>query len=590
VVNPETRYDSEFNPDPSVSPYGWAYAAVAESGRVLDLGCGNAVVAATLAREKSCPVLCVDIEAHPKLRVASDQFRLLDLASEGTELADTLREFQPRYVLLLDVLEHLTQPWELLQRLREAAPQECELLISLPCVSNSNVVLRLLCGDFSYQDSGLLDEGHLRFFTPSTAQRMLARAGWSLREEASIRLPLVHQEWSAPLAAEDAQRYASWTGQVNPGAEAYQVLYRVGADTASEEDPLRGWVENRVSVVVRSHDPGRHDLLEEALFSLALQRGPALEPIVVLQNPSPEVMAKVRSLLADQPWASPTPWQVHAVQIPAGEDGRAALLNRGMAVATGRYLAFLDDDDLMYQGAYACLVDELERSGRAIAVGGSRVSVFNHEGGHRFVTGKAQPFTPAIPPTPGQGRIELFTANFVPIHSYVIDRSRLGAFELRFDETYTLLEDYEFLLRLCAVFEPSFAAMDRPVAEYRLEGKGSERVLIDGARVRTPAEIEACLAAEARVHALRQELSCLVRVSDLANAYEHVRVARAVQQGYAYRGARWLSRTFDRVPGLKSTLGGLARKAERSGQSGIRFIKHRAELIALARSSSDRPQ
>ena len=38
----------------------------------------------------------------------------------------------------------------------------------------------LLLGRWEYQDSGLLDRTHLRFFTFATAEELLRRAGWRI--------------------------------------------------------------------------------------------------------------------------------------------------------------------------------------------------------------------------------------------------------------------------------------------------------------------------------------------------------------------------------------------------------------------------
>jgi hypothetical protein len=58
----------------------------------------------------------------------------------------------------------------------------------------------------------------------------------------------------------------------------------------------------------------------------------------------------------------------------------------------------------------------------------------------------------------------------------VIDRARIGDFDLQFDESFTLLEDYEFLLRLCAAHEPDFTRLETPVCEYRIRLDGSNSI------------------------------------------------------------------------------------------------------------------
>jgi len=50
----------------------------------------------------------------------------------------------------------------------------------IPNVSHWSMVERLLRGDWAYQDQGLLDRTHLRFFSLKSARRLLEKAGLSV--------------------------------------------------------------------------------------------------------------------------------------------------------------------------------------------------------------------------------------------------------------------------------------------------------------------------------------------------------------------------------------------------------------------------
>lgn len=222
-----------------------------------------------------------------------------------------------------------------------------------------------------------------------------------------------------------------------------------------------------LSVIVRFHQRERLSFLEEALFSLALQNWSDLEPIIVLQNGTDDLKQAILDMLEHQPWRVSPKHKIVTVQLPEGIDGRSILLNRGIEQATGRYLSFLDDDDCVYHDGYTTLIRQLIDGDRAVAVGGCRRAQIGYESEHWFTHNKDNFF--------GWGRslIDLFTENFVPIHSYVVDRARIGNLELKFDESFTLLEDYDFLLRLFAAHEPDLTRLDKPVCEYRIRLNGS---------------------------------------------------------------------------------------------------------------------
>jgi glycosyltransferase involved in cell wall biosynthesis len=228
-----------------------------------------------------------------------------------------------------------------------------------------------------------------------------------------------------------------------------------------------GLLPSTLSVIIRFHNRERLPFLDEALFSLALQYWRDLEIVVSVQNGTENLVEDIRALLQSQPWAITPQCNIISLAVPEGTDARSALLNRGIAEARGRYLAFLDDDDLIYQHGYTTLIQQLKSSGRAVAVGGSRVAHSRREGGNWFVTAKGDPFAW------GKTRLDLVRDNFVPIHSYVIDRERVSASDLHFDESFALLEDYEFLLRLCAQYQFDFACRNVPVCEYRIRDDGS---------------------------------------------------------------------------------------------------------------------
>lgn len=81
-------------------------------------------------------------------------------------------------LLCLDVLEHLRDPWEFLAKASMFLKEGGTFVASLPNLRHHTVILPLLLrGDFTYQEAGLLDQTHLRFFTRSGAISLVESAG-----------------------------------------------------------------------------------------------------------------------------------------------------------------------------------------------------------------------------------------------------------------------------------------------------------------------------------------------------------------------------------------------------------------------------
>ena len=148
---------------------------------VLDVGCGSGVHGAELKRIHGHRVFGVDLSEQSIEKAKS---RL-----EDAWVADVTRpERYPFYgrrffdvIVFSDILEHLYDPADVLERhIRLLAPGG-RILISLPNVAIWNVRLELLVGRFEYQDTGTLDRTHIRFFTRRTFRRFLDEAGLQVR-------------------------------------------------------------------------------------------------------------------------------------------------------------------------------------------------------------------------------------------------------------------------------------------------------------------------------------------------------------------------------------------------------------------------
>ncbi len=79
-----------------------------------------------------------------------------------------------------DVLEHLCYPWEVLARIRRSMPADGCIIVCLPNAQHWSVQAKLAVGDFRYENGGLMDRTHLRWFTRATMLEMFAGAGFKL--------------------------------------------------------------------------------------------------------------------------------------------------------------------------------------------------------------------------------------------------------------------------------------------------------------------------------------------------------------------------------------------------------------------------
>jgi O-antigen biosynthesis protein len=84
-------------------------------------------------------------------------------------------------LLFADVLEHLYDPWGVVLRFRPLLKEGGCLLLSVPNVRYYKVLGPLFWrADFGYQQQGVLDVDHLRFFARRNVEWLLAETGFQI--------------------------------------------------------------------------------------------------------------------------------------------------------------------------------------------------------------------------------------------------------------------------------------------------------------------------------------------------------------------------------------------------------------------------
>lgn len=145
--------------------------------RVLDVGCGAGNTSAWLKMNKGC-FWTGGVELHGP--AAAEAKTKLDVVYEGNieHLDLPIEKSSLDLILCLDILEHLVDPWTVTRRLREFLKPGGAFIVSLPNIRSKRVLIPLvLKGEWKYEDWGILDRTHLRFFVRKTAIELLQSAG-----------------------------------------------------------------------------------------------------------------------------------------------------------------------------------------------------------------------------------------------------------------------------------------------------------------------------------------------------------------------------------------------------------------------------
>jgi SAM-dependent methyltransferase len=142
--------------------------------RVLEIGCASG---ALTERIQAMGSIVVGVERDPEAAEKARRFCEDVLVGDIEAMELDLEPASFDFLLLIDVLEHLVHPRAAVRRLIPFVRPDGTVIVALPNVAHWSVRGRLLFGRFDYEDTGLLDRTHLRFYTPGTARAMLVEAG-----------------------------------------------------------------------------------------------------------------------------------------------------------------------------------------------------------------------------------------------------------------------------------------------------------------------------------------------------------------------------------------------------------------------------
>ena len=192
------------------------------------------------------------------------------------------------------------------------------------------------------------------------------------------------------------------------------------------------------SLVMRTQG-NRLSLLREALASVWAQTEKRYEVLLCVHS-SPDAEPLVQAVVDEFP--DDFSQRVRLVSVQGG--GRCRPLNEAIERINGRFICFLDDDDLLLDNHFSSLAAEIESNPyqHALHTFGAlrKVQVI---GGDAYTTAGVQ-LSYTLPFSFPLQMIE----NSVPICNIFVSTELIDTYQLRFDESFEVLEDWQFLMEV----------------------------------------------------------------------------------------------------------------------------------------------
>jgi len=157
---------------------GWMYGDIKPNALLLDFGCSTGYFAKYLIDNKQCRVRGVEI-SDDRYEAEKILEKVYSFDLDG-DWPDDIYENVYDYLFFGDVIEHLKDPLTVLIKAKKLLKKDGKIFISTPNIAHISIRLELLLGNFEYENMGILDNTHLKYFTLNSLKKLVSDGGYSL--------------------------------------------------------------------------------------------------------------------------------------------------------------------------------------------------------------------------------------------------------------------------------------------------------------------------------------------------------------------------------------------------------------------------
>jgi len=145
------------------------------SEETLDIGCGDGATLEWVKATKRCEkTYGIEISESSYLKAKKILDETLNINIEKEKNFFMKKKFD--LILVLDVIEHLIDPWKFLNLIKSRLNEGGSIIISVPNIRHYSILKDLIFfGNWEYCQSGILDRTHLRFFTKKSLKKIFKK-------------------------------------------------------------------------------------------------------------------------------------------------------------------------------------------------------------------------------------------------------------------------------------------------------------------------------------------------------------------------------------------------------------------------------
>jgi 2-polyprenyl-3-methyl-5-hydroxy-6-metoxy-1,4-benzoquinol methylase len=197
ITSPDNNSDGFLDHAPETMRYEYASrepddtamrlaSRILRGSRVLDVGCGTGAITEILRDVTGATVVGIEPDTGRALRA---QARGLTVTNDFLSQKFVEEHGLFDFVVFADVIEHLPNPAQIVLLARQALKPGGSILASVPNAAHFYTRLDLLRGIFRYEDCGIMDATHLRWFTRDSLQQFFLRLGFEITHQNYTVMP-----------------------------------------------------------------------------------------------------------------------------------------------------------------------------------------------------------------------------------------------------------------------------------------------------------------------------------------------------------------------------------------------------------------
>lgn len=151
------------------------------ASRLIEIGCNAGSLAAAFKKiNEKCNYLGVELDQNAAQLAGAYCDAVYQMNIEAADDSFFQKMADRDCWIFGDVLEHLLDPWGLLSKIRKIIPENGCIVACIPNAQHWSLQAKLSIGDFRYQDAGLLDRTHIRWFTRATIFELFQSTGFEV--------------------------------------------------------------------------------------------------------------------------------------------------------------------------------------------------------------------------------------------------------------------------------------------------------------------------------------------------------------------------------------------------------------------------